>query len=74
MDLEFDEWNNIKKDINNKKTNKNLFFHEREVWWVNLGKNIGVEANGKNEIFERPVLIIKKFNSEMIWALPVTFK
>ena len=70
----FDDWNILKKNINEREINPDLFFHEREVWWCSLGINIGSEADGKNEIFERPVLIIKKFNSEMVWAVSLTSK
>ena len=43
-------------------------------WWCPLGINVGVETDGKNDDFERPVLIVKKFNREMVWVLPVTSK
>jgi len=42
------------------------------VWWCSLGINIGVESDGKNDNFERPVLIVKKFNADMIWIVPLT--
>jgi mRNA interferase MazF len=74
MQKDFDKWNIEKKVLDNKKINRNLFFHTKEIWWCNAGLNIGVEANGKNENFERPMLIIKKFNSEMLWILPLTTK
>ena len=48
------------------------FFHEREVWWCSLGLNIGYEQDGTNELFERPVLVIKKFNRDVLWVLPLT--
>lgn len=54
--------------------NKRLYFYAREIWWCSAGLNIGVEADGKNENFERPMLIIKKFNADMVWALPLTTK
>ncbi len=44
----------------------------REIWWSAIGTNVGVETDGKNELFERPVLIFRKFNSEMFWGLPLT--
>lgn len=69
---DFNKWNEIKKDINSKDVAFDLFFYEREVWWCSIGINVGVESNGKNEKFERPILIIKKFNSDMIWAIPLT--
>ncbi len=70
----FDTWNKEKKVIENKVVNRNLFFHLREIWWCSAGLNIGVESDGKNENFERPMLIIKKFNADMVWVLPLTTK
>ena len=49
-----------------------LFFKEREIWWASIGVNIGFEQNGKNETFERPIMILKKFNHDMMWTLPLT--
>ena len=71
---DFDAWNTIKIEVDKKIVSRDLFFYEREVWWSSLGLNIGVESDGKNESFERPVLVIKKFNSEMIWIIPLTSK
>lgn len=71
---ELNKWNEIKKEVNSKEISCDLFFYEREVWWCSVGINVGVESNGKNENFERPCLIIKKFNSEMVWTLPLTSK
>lgn len=74
MEKDFDKWNKEKKVVDKKATNRDLFFYPREIWWCSTGLNIGVEADGKNENFERPVLIIKKFNADMIWVLPLTTK
>lgn len=71
---DFDKWNEEKKMTDKKVINRDLFFHVREIWWCSAGLNIGVEADGKNENFERPMLIIKKFNADMVWALPLTTK
>ena len=49
-----------------------LYFKEREVWWASLGVNIGFEQDGKNNHFERPVLVLKKFNKTVLWILPLT--
>jgi hypothetical protein len=57
---DFDGWNNEKQRIN--KTDKKRFFKEREIWWCALGINIGVEIDGKNGAYERPVLIFKYRN------------
>ena len=51
---------------------RKLYFKEREIWWVHLGENLGSEQNGKNESFDRPALIIKRLNSELLWILPMT--
>lgn len=51
---------------------KKIFFKEREIWWCALGKNIGFEQDGKNDMFERPILVLKKFNHYLLWGLPLT--
>jgi mRNA interferase MazF len=70
MEKEYDKWNQLKKSLSIKKSS--IFFHEREIWYCSLGKNIGYEEDGKNELFERPVLIIRKFNNEIFLAIPLT--
>ena|SRR3990167_2166973 len=71
---EFDRWNEKKKWTDSKPADRNLFIHEREVWWCSVGVNIGVEIDGKNDDFERPVLLVKKFNGLMFWGIPLTSK
>ena len=69
----FDFWNVRKKQIQD--TNHNLVnFSEREIWWCALGKNIGNEEDGKNELFERPVLVLRKFSKYTAVVLPLTTK
>lgn len=70
MEKDFDRWNIEKKRINTEE--RLVFAYPREVWWCSLGVNIGVETDGKNDNFERPVLILKKFNKDMFWVLPIT--
>lgn len=74
MHKDFDKWNFEKQLVDKKIVNRDLFFHERELWWCSAGINVGVEANGKNENFERPMLIMKKFNADMLWVIPMTTK
>ena len=69
MAKDFDTWNKQKKNINGREHSP--LFHEREVWWCSLGLNIGYEQDG-GEIFERPVLVIKKFSKDILWILPLT--
>ncbi len=68
---DFDKWNKTKKELENKDISK-IFFNVKEVWWCSIGINIGSEENGKNENFERPVLIIKKYNKEFFKAIPLS--
>lgn len=70
MEKDFDRWNNRKKAVHSAKDTVGI--HEREVWWVSLGVNVDVEIDGKQETFERPVIILRKFNNQMVWVLPVT--
>ena len=72
MQKDFDKWNTEKKVVDAKVVNTELFFYAREIWWCSVGLNVGVEANGKHDNFERPMLVVKKFNADMVWALPLT--
>jgi mRNA interferase MazF len=70
MHKDFDTWNKKKKQVHEQSD----FFgvHQRELWWVSFGLNVGVEIDGKNDSFERPALILRKFNNQMLWVIPVT--
>jgi hypothetical protein len=60
---DFDKWNSVKKIYSKKeRTETEVYFKEREIWWCSAGINIGDEQNGKNFFFERPIIILKKFN------------
>ena len=72
MAKNFDSWNKIKKQVDERKIN--IFCNQREIWWCSLGLNVGSEEDGKNELFERPVLIINVFNRDMIRVSPLTSK
>ena len=68
----FSQWHKLKSDIEDR--NWSPLFREQEIWWCSLGANIGIEEDGKNLLFERPVLVLRKFNKDMLWALPMTSK
>ena len=70
MRKDFKEWHRRKVDLNDNKVRAN--FHEREVWFASLGTNIGFEQDGKGKEFIRPVIVLKKFNNEILWCLPLT--
>ncbi len=63
-----------KKKLEHHCLEKEIYFREKEVWWVALGKNIGFEVDGKHYLFERPVLILKKYSKDMCFILPLTSK
>jgi mRNA interferase MazF len=67
---DFDNWNNLKKKLENKVSNK--LFREGEIWWCSFGENLGKEVCGKNIYFERPALILRKFDNDTALALPIT--
>ena len=70
MKKDFKNWHDKKTTIN--EVGKRPFFHEREVWWCALGANVGFEQDGGGKDFLRPVIIFKKFNNEIFWAIPLT--
>lgn len=72
MNKDFDDWNRLKKLINEKEINDEFNFHSGDIWWTALGVNIGKEIDGKNETFERPVLILKVINRHTLYILPLT--
>lgn len=70
---DFDSWGEEKKGLEGV-GHDTLVFHEREIWWCSIGVNLGDEQDGKNEQFERPVLVLKKFNNKVAWVLPMSTK
>lgn len=72
MEKDFDSWNSLKIKLDSE--HKNPTFKEGEIWWCNLGLNIGHEENGKGKQFSRPVLILRKFNKHLFLCVPLTTK
>lgn len=71
MQKDYGVWTPLKRRLNNAGEPR-LFFHEREVWYCHLGENVGFEQDGRGEQFLRPVVIIRKFNNEICWGVPLT--
>lgn len=69
---DFINWIQYKIIIHNKP--QLVSFKEREIWWCSIGINVGTEQDGKNQKFNRPVLIVKKFNNRQFWGIPLTTK
>lgn len=66
----FDGWNELKKNIDMKQTWPRGF-NEGDIWWASIGINIGDEEDGKNVDFERPVLIVRRFNNRLAIVIPL---
>jgi mRNA interferase MazF len=71
MSKKFDEWNNIKQKLHNKK-NKIIIPKNREIYWASIGVNVGFEQDGKGEIFSRPVLIVKRYSKNLFFGVPLS--
>lgn len=72
MKKDFKKWHDKKEIING--SVGTALFHEREVWWCVLGANVGYEQDGSQEDFERPVIILRKFNLDACLIIPLTAK
>ena len=68
----FNTWHKLKIQIDSKLEKQRLYFKEAEIWWINLGLNIGFEMNGKDKEFIRPIVIIKKYNQFSFLAIPLS--
>ena len=66
MKKDFDNWNISKQQIH---TNSDgPLFHEREIWFCSLGVNIGFEQDGTGSKYDRPILIMKGFNTHTFFC------
>ena len=72
IEMNYNNWNKQKKDV--QKSKKLVWFEERDIVFMKMGQNIGVEENGKGDEFLRPVLVYKKFNKEQFFGFPLTSK
>lgn len=70
LEKDFTHWHDRKEVIHCKK--RRPFFRERDVWFCSLGVNVGFEQDGRGQQFLRPVVIVRKFNNEICWGLPLT--
>ncbi len=72
MEKDFDSWLLLKKNIHANRPS--LLVNSGGIWWCSVGVNIGAEIDGKNEDFERPVIIVMVYNKETVAVLPVAKK
>lgn len=59
----FQGWFTIKEQIDTSQDRP--LFNEGQIWWCQIGENVGDEENGEGSNFMRPVIVIKKFNRNM---------
>ena len=69
-DINFDKWCSIKKNIH--KRRRTVYARKKEIWWCALGHNIGFEQNGKNQYYERPVLVLRRFSKDLVLAVALS--
>jgi mRNA interferase MazF len=71
---DYNSWNLVKQNIEKSNNTPHYFPQEGEVWMASVGKNIGFEQNGSGSNFSRPIAVIKKFNNQMFWCVPLSTK
>ncbi len=72
MIKDFSGWSTLKQSLD--KRHEFPTFQARDIWWCSIGVNIGHEADGKNDFFNRPVLVLRKFNKHLFLGVPLTSK
>ena len=70
MEEIFDKWNEVKKIVQNDE--KIRLFKQRDIFFINMGQNVGFEQNGKGENFVRPIVILKKITNQMFIGIPLS--
>ena len=66
----FPEWMKLKEKLHFSKSRPSV--SEGDIWWCSCGENVGVEINGKNELFSRPVFVYKKVGRLSFFGIPLT--
>ena len=69
MNKDFDKWNKVKKETN---IEEPRLYTVREIWWCQLGLNIGTEQDGSGERFLRPAVILRGFGPDACLVIPLT--
>ncbi|MEZ4614427.1 MAG: type II toxin-antitoxin system PemK/MazF family toxin [Caldilineaceae bacterium] len=67
---DFEGWHQLKAEMD---AHENVpTFKNREIWWCSIGVNVGHEIDGKSRYYNRPILVIRKFNTRLFWGVPLT--
>ena len=67
---QFEEWIKVKEKLHFGEATPRI--SEGDIWWCSCGKNVGVEINGKSQLFSRPVFIYKKLSRLGFVGIPLT--
>ncbi len=67
---DYSKWFALKSQLQFRHTE--VYYAEREVWWVAIGSNVGYEEDGKGDEFSRPVLVFRKFNQHFFVGIPLS--
>ncbi len=67
---DFNNWMKLKADLHYTGIFRNI--KEGDVWWCSMGENVGIEINGKQKLFLRPVLVLKKLSKHGFLGVPLT--
>ncbi len=67
---DFYGWIGVKSDLHFAGVFRNV--KEGDIWWCSMGENVGVEINGKQELFLRPVLVLRKLSKFGFMGVPLT--
>lgn len=66
----FDEWNEVKKDVDQRKSDKKIVIGK--IYWCNVGVNVGREVYGKGSKFVRPVLVLNVLPNGTFLGVPLS--
>lgn len=67
---QFKIWIGLKESLHNMGRLRTI--HEGDIWWCAMGENIGIEINGKNEVFSCSVLVFKRLSRYGFMDIPLT--
>ncbi len=68
---DFASWHQLKNYLQEAEL-RMPFFYEQEIWWINMGLNLGSEEDGKGTGFLRPVIILRRFNRQLFYGVPIS--
>ena len=72
MQKKFDNWNELKQNI--EKDDITINIKEKNIYFLSIGQNIGIESYGKGDKFLRPVIVYRKLGSKYFLGIPLTSK